>query len=120
MGDDGDDKITVSRKYMASNKKLPTKEQLQAFAKRNNVKLPFSQVAVVVKTFRAGVLNAFVNCPVTLSDEKYVDFEGVLTAWTEKNERFTFEMRAGQVKYVFESDKQPMIEVSAEAAEWLE
>mmetsp|Transcript_148349 Transcript_148349/g.413260 ORF Transcript_148349/g.413260 Transcript_148349/m.413260 type:complete len:1150 (+) Transcript_148349:72-3521(+) len=115
-----DERSTLARAFMADNKRLPTKEQLQSFARSRGKPIPYSAVATVVKDFRGRLVGAAVNSQVTVCDTYGAEFPGCLRAWSEKNERWNLDVwKGGDTRYNFASDKQPIIEVSAEFATWL-
>mmetsp|Transcript_56223 Transcript_56223/g.174366 ORF Transcript_56223/g.174366 Transcript_56223/m.174366 type:complete len:487 (+) Transcript_56223:2056-3516(+) len=115
-----DDRATAARAFTAENKRLPTKEQLQSFARGRGKSIPYSAVASVQKDFRMKLLNAAVNSSVAVYDSYGADYEGSFRAWTEKNERWMLDVWQGSdSRYNFSSDKQPILEVSAEFAAWL-
>mmetsp|Transcript_42145 Transcript_42145/g.132663 ORF Transcript_42145/g.132663 Transcript_42145/m.132663 type:complete len:304 (+) Transcript_42145:1-912(+) len=118
--DPEDERATVVRVFMAENRRLPTKEQLQRFAGSRGKSIPYSAVATVVKDFRAKLLNAVVNTTVKVFDIYGSDYEGCMRAWTEKNERWNLDVwQGGKTRFNFNSDKQPIIEVSDAFADWL-
>lgn len=114
------EKMTLVRGAMASTKTLPTNTQLQAHAKSAGTPLKFAEVAPIAKSFRAKLLNAVVNTQITLTDAYGAKSEGMLRAWTEKNESWHLDVfPAPNQRFDFESPKQPKIEISDEFAEWL-
>lgn len=114
-----DERASLIRGYLASSKRLPTKEQLQSFAKGRGKPIPYSAVAPLVKDFRAKLLGAAVNTQVTVYDAYGAPFEGSLRAWSEKNERWSLDVwLPNYTRFNFMADKQPIIEVSDEVAAW--
>jgi hypothetical protein len=63
-----DAKLTVARQYVGTNKRLPTKEQLQSFAKAQGTPLKFSDVGPLHKTLRAKMLDSAKDTQVIVED----------------------------------------------------
>jgi len=119
--DPEDERGTIVRTFIAENKKLPTKEQLQSFARGRGKSIPFSAVAIVVKDFRTKLVNSVLNSSVSVFDIYGTQYDCKFQAWTEKNERWALDVWQGaKTRFNFQSDKQPIIEVSPEFAAWLE
>jgi len=118
--EDNDERAALIRGYVADAKRLPTKEQIQSFARGQGKPIPYSAVATVFKDFRAKLVGAAVGSQVVVYDVYGADFPGCLRAWAEKNERWSLDIwPAGDTRYNFTADKQPIIEVSEEFAAWL-
>merc|ERR1712136_514185 len=58
----------VARQYVGTNKRLPTKEQLQSFAKAQGTPLKFSDVGPLHKTLRAKMLDSAKGTQVIVED----------------------------------------------------
>eukprot|EP00419_Tripos_fusus_P029980 CAMPEP_0172726966 /NCGR_PEP_ID=MMETSP1074-20121228/91407_1 /TAXON_ID=2916 /ORGANISM="Ceratium fusus, Strain PA161109" /LENGTH=1140 /DNA_ID=CAMNT_0013554071 /DNA_START=72 /DNA_END=3494 /DNA_ORIENTATION=+ len=118
--DDDDHRTALIRSYVASSKRLPTREQLQSFARARGQPIPYSAVATVVKDFRSKLLGAAVNSHVACFDTYGAAFPGELRNWCEKNERWSIDVWQAQEmrRFNFISEKLPILEVSAEVAAW--
>eukprot|EP00929_Paragymnodinium_shiwhaense_P037631 TRINITY_DN20012_c0_g2_i1.p1 TRINITY_DN20012_c0_g2~~TRINITY_DN20012_c0_g2_i1.p1 ORF type:complete len:1125 (-),score=293.13 TRINITY_DN20012_c0_g2_i1:277-3651(-) len=118
--DDDDEKFWVTRNSTCSSGKVPTKEQLQAFAKTAGKPLKFSEVAPLLKEFKTKLLNSFLETPVMVTDIYGTEAEGVLSDWTETNEKWYLDVwPSEESRFAFRSDKAISIEVSEKAMEWL-
>merc|ERR1712136_479181 len=115
-----DAKLTVARQYVGTNKRLPTKEQLQSFAKAQGTPLKFSDVGPLHKTLRAKMLASAKDTQVIVEDAYGDGTTGEMRAWKEQNEKFNFDVWPAQDKRLdFGGAKQPGIECSDEFASWL-
>jgi len=115
-----DAKLTVARQYVGTNKRLPTKEQLQSFAKAQGTPLKFSDVGPLHKTLRAKMLDSAKDTQVIVEDAYGDGTTGEMRAWKEQNEKFNFDVWPAQDKRLdFGGAKQPGIECSDEFASWL-
>jgi len=115
-----DAKLTVARQYVGTNKRLPTKEQLQSFAKAQGTPLKFSDVGPLHKTLRAKILDSAKDTQVIVEDAYGEGTTGEMRAWKEQNEKFNFDVWPAQDKRLdFGGAKQPGIECSDEFASWL-
>jgi len=115
-----EEKLGLVKTFAAAKKRLPTKEQLQAFAKNNGQPLKYSEVAPLSKAFRGKLLDAIVGCEVTAVDTTQKKTTGTLQAWEEKNDhwRLNIETQDG-TRFRFTAVREPPIEVSAAVADWL-
>jgi len=106
--------------HMAESKRLPTKEQLQSLARKQGKPIPYSAVATVFKDFRVCLVNAGLNGKIIAVDAYGVEHVGNMRAWSEKNERWSLDVWTDDnLRYSFNSVKQPIIEVSDDFAAWL-
>jgi len=118
--DDGDANLNIIRAYVASNKKLPTPEQLRSYAKSQSTPLKYSVVAPLIKDFREKIVSSTVKTDVTVADDYYVETVGNLRGWSQKNENWSLDVwPSATERFNFMSAKQPIIEVSDAFAEWL-
>jgi len=118
--EDDNEQLTIARKCIASSKRLPTNQQLQAFFKNEGKALKFAEVAPLVKAFRAKLLDSAKNTKVTVGDTYGTDTEGMFRAWTEKNDRWNLDIwPAPDQRFDYAAAKQPIIEISDEYAEWI-
>jgi len=118
--DDDNEQITLARGCIAGTKRLPTNQQLQAFFKNAGKSLKFSDVAPLVKAFRAKLLDSAKNTKVTVGDAYGTDEVGMLRGWTEKNDRWNLDVwPAPDQRFDYAAAKQPIIEISDEYAAWL-
>jgi len=65
--EDDNEQLTIARKCIASSKRLPTNQQLQAFFKNEGKALKFAEFAPLVKAFRSKLLDSAKNTKVTLA-----------------------------------------------------
>merc|ERR1712083_191835 len=107
---DGDEQLTtLVRKNMGEMKKLPTKEQLQAFAKKEGKPIKYSEVAPLLKSFRTKLLNAFLESRVTVVDTYGTATVGTLADWSETNEKWMLDVWPSvDTRIAFKSDKLPI------------
>lgn len=106
--------------HVAQTRRLPTKELLQALARRSGQSLTYALAAQCVNEFRARLLDVAVGLQVQVTDANLAEFTGVLKAWSEKNHRWSFDVwPAADRRLNFASERQPAIEVSEEFAAWL-
>lgn len=118
--DDDNVQMMLVRGFIASKRRLPTKEQLQSFAREQGKQLPYSAVAPLVKEFRSKMLDSVVNLQVLVTDTYGVSTSGCMRAWMEKNDRWSLDVwPTGDMRFNFSADKQPIIEASEEFAAWL-
>jgi len=121
--DEDDERTALVRSYLTASRRLPTKEQLQSFARGRGKSLPYSAVAPLTKSFRAKLLDAVLGCQVEAFDTYGAAFPGTLRAWSEKNEHWCLDVwqtegDAACARFNFVADKQPAIEVSQDVAAW--
>jgi len=115
-----DVKLSLARKSVATNKKLPTKEQLQSFAKNEGQPLKFSEVTPLLTDFRSKLLKACIETEVSVTDSYLCAISGTLTDWSESNERWKLEVWPDpETRLHCKSDKQIDIEIADEVAEWI-
>jgi len=118
--EDDDEKLRLARSCMGEKKRLPTKEQLQAFARGQGKPLKYAEVAPLMKSFRSLVVGAAVDTNVLVEDQYATLTRGDLRAWSEQNEHWNLDVWPSLMKrFNFASDKQPVIEASDEFAAWL-
>jgi hypothetical protein len=118
--DDGDGNLRILRGYVTNTRRLPSAQQLMSFAKSNDTPLKFSIVAPLIKEFRQKIMDSAIGTRVTVQDDYMVESNGVLRAWSEKNENWALDVwPTGQTRYNYTDRKQPIIEVSDEFADWL-
>jgi len=121
--EDDDEREKLCRTFMATSPhKLPTKEQLQAYARNQGKPLPYSSVAPLVKEFRKKLVSSIMNCQVKVMDVYGAEFEGVLHGWSEKNENWTLDVWTETSRFNFTADSKQtiLIEIAADFAEWLQ
>mmetsp|Transcript_79379 Transcript_79379/g.179108 ORF Transcript_79379/g.179108 Transcript_79379/m.179108 type:complete len:204 (+) Transcript_79379:1-612(+) len=116
-----DKKLEVARLCLSTNKKLPTKEQLQAFARGRGKPLSYAHVAPVHKGFCSKLMGAVAGLEVTLVDDASVQYTGTLQEWSEKNDRWLLKVCLdGGARCNFSSAGAPALEVSDTLADWLQ
>jgi len=107
--------------YVASNRKLPTSAQLQSYARSNSTPLKYSEVAPLIKNFRAKMMDNAIGSTVKIADDFLVETDGQLRAWSENNETWKLDVwPTAQSRFNFTATKQPIIEVSEAFAVWLQ
>jgi hypothetical protein len=115
-----DAKLTVARKYLGTQKRMPTKEQLQSYAKAQSQPLKFSEVGPLFKLFRTQMLNSVKDTQVSIADAYSDETIGELRGWREQNERFNFDLWPSEdVRLDYALAKQPVIECSEAFAAWI-
>jgi len=119
--EDDNTKYNLIRRAVAETRRLPTKEQLQIFAKKEGLPLKFSEVAPLIANFRKKLLDAFVEKKVTIVSGHTDSYTGTLSAWSVKNEKWLLDVwPASDRRYHFRADvRQPSLEVSSSVAKWL-
>jgi len=119
--EDDDEKSNLARGVTSQQKRLPTKEQLQNAAKSAGKPLKFSEVAPLLKDFRAKLFNVAKSCGVEIFDAYNASYEGTLHAWSEKNENWTIDVFQEEENRLlrFSLNKQPVIEFDDAFVEWL-
>jgi len=113
------DGMDLVREFASKKGRVPTREQLQAFARHHGMPLKYSEVAPVARNFRTVLLDSFVGASVIGKNESGGEFKGQLQAWTEKNEHWDLSLAAEDRVYHLESRKDIAIEVADEVAVWL-
>merc|ERR1712203_709012 len=90
--DDDNVQLTMLRNCISERKKMPTKEELQATARKEGIALKFSEVAPLIADFRAKLLDAFVERKITVSDPWDTDTTGTLSAHEIKNDKWKLDI----------------------------
>lgn len=107
-------------KFVATQKRLPTTSQLQAFAKNAGTPLKYSEVAPLLKEFRNALLDAAKNTEVTVADAFEVDTQGKMKKWSIQNDNWSLDIWTSDGKrYDYRSNKEPAFMVSDDWAAWL-
>jgi len=117
--DDDNVGFKIMRKFMSEKRIAPTREQLQAFGRVNEVQLTYAQAAPLMVDFRKKLLQNMVGCTVTCMDEQQHSEKGSLRSWKEKNDRLTVEVQT-ENRFEFQSAKFVPLSMSDEFADWLE
>jgi len=118
--EDDDTKSKLVCAQTSEAKRLPTKEQVQAYAKSKGAPLKYSDVAPLAKGFRCKLLDAVVQTQVVVVDKYEKETKGTLRGWTEKNERFSFDVLIdSSTRFNCTATKQPIIEIGDDFAAWL-
>lgn len=118
--EDDNVQFKVVRAFLGANKRMPSREQLQTFARGQGTSLAYSAVAPLVKDFQGRLLKAWVGLQVSCTDPYGTSSPGVLKNWTEKNDRWNLDVWPSEgVRFNFQSDKAPILEISEEVATWL-
>eukprot|EP00405_Crypthecodinium_cohnii_P009435 CAMPEP_0206438026 /NCGR_PEP_ID=MMETSP0324_2-20121206/11376_1 /ASSEMBLY_ACC=CAM_ASM_000836 /TAXON_ID=2866 /ORGANISM="Crypthecodinium cohnii, Strain Seligo" /LENGTH=1006 /DNA_ID=CAMNT_0053905389 /DNA_START=57 /DNA_END=3077 /DNA_ORIENTATION=+ len=115
----GDEKLSTARLFTCEKKRLPMKDQLQLFAKNRGQPLKYSEVAPLVRSLRKILLDGVVGLQIIAVDSTNKKTEGVLKAWSEKNDRWSVDVESEGQLIRYSSPKDPVLEVSLEVAEWL-
>lgn len=113
------DGMDLLRQFTSQKRRIPTREQLQMWAKNHGQPLKYSEVAPLVRNFRKVLLDAFVNVEITATNSTRTEFKGLLTTWTEKNEHWDMTLLAGDRQFHLTSVKNIVIEVTDDVAVWL-
>lgn len=114
------DMCELYRSYVVATSRLPTTVQLQNCARNSGSPLPYSVAAPLVKECRSWFLNASLSREVVVVDSFGSSAAGVLTAWSESNDRWGLELTAEGRRLVFKGDREPSFAVSETWLEWLE
>jgi len=115
-----DEKLSLVRAFTEDKSRMPTKEQLQLFAKNRGQPLKYSEVAPLSKNFRRLLIDAAVDCQVVATDATQKKCTGDLKSWEEKNEHWRLDvLREDGIKFRFTSLKEVTLEVSPAFAAWL-
>merc|ERR1712151_1089259 len=115
-----DARLALVQKYVATLKRLPTKEQLQVFAYEQGTPLNFKIIAPLLKDFRAMLLRTAVDSKVIVADSCGTEAPGTLQTWVEKNELWSLVLLMdGNQRVNFSFACQPIIEVSDAYVAWL-
>lgn len=111
----------VLRDYMMQNKKLPTPEQLQIYAKSNtDVSLQYLTAVPLIRKYRSWILDAAVGSEVSIVDAFGKLVRGSLRSWSEVNENWTVDVCSSEGRIIFKSkSKEPAVSVSELWAQWL-
>jgi len=117
--DDDNEGFKMMRKFMSEKRIAPNREQLQAFARVNDVKLSYAQAAPLMVDFRKKLLQNMVGCKVTCTDEQGHAEKGALRSWKDRNDRLTVEVQT-ENRFQFVSTKFVPLSMSDEFADWLE
>jgi len=80
--------VAIVRGFCAEKRQVPTKEQLQTFAKNQDPpqSVPFSKAAAVMLAFCPKLLDGAVETKVVLSDAQGTETTGTLRKWTSPTE----------------------------------
>merc|ERR1740121_519261 len=95
--------------------------------------LKYSEIAPLMRDFRQKLFNVLHGCKVKIVDLTQKAYIGTLTAWNEKNDRWSFEVAVDPVAtkgdpsgaagatgtFRFVASRCPGVEVSAKCAVWL-
>jgi len=116
--------MVIAQGFCAEKLQVPTKEQLQAFAKNAGKPIPFAKAAPAATAFRNKLLDAGVGCKVSMSDEAGTPQTGTLRSWKAPTENdWTFEMMGTGVDdgklLQYNGKKQPPIKAGADFVAWL-
>merc|ERR1712217_137411 len=117
--DDDDSNVHLVRQYLAERAVLPSQNQLQKFAKASGSKLKLKTGAKILRDVRCKLIDLYKSRQVTLY-EGTNPFNGVLKSWSEKNDRFSFDLwTTGGQRFAFVTEDRPAVEVSREVVQWI-
>merc|ERR1719183_3200677 len=106
--------------FLASSKRLPTKDQMGANARKMGKPLKYSEIATTHSGFRKQLFEAATDNKVLAFDAYDVEIEGVLRSWTEKNDSWALDVwPEDDLRLNYTLNKQPVVEVSDDFVEWL-
>merc|ERR1719491_2609014 len=77
---DGDG-MELIREFTSAKMRVPTREQLQQFARGHGKPLKYSEVAPLLRNFRKILLDAFAGVPVVAHSSTQAQFAGKLIVW---------------------------------------
>lgn len=119
--EDDDENLRLIRSFVAEKLHLPSKEQLQSYAKSAGRTLKYSEVAPLVRSFRSKLFDSGVGAEVLVYDAALTEYRGVMRGWTEKNESWSVDLWPDEPgkRYNFTLNHQPNVDMSAEFADWL-
>mmetsp|Transcript_91575 Transcript_91575/g.158504 ORF Transcript_91575/g.158504 Transcript_91575/m.158504 type:complete len:991 (-) Transcript_91575:157-3129(-) len=111
----------VLRDYLMQNKKLPTPEQLQIYAKSNtDVSLQYLTAVPLIRKYRSWILDAAVGTEVSIVDAFGKLVRGSLRSWSEVNENWMVDVCGEEGRIIFKSkSREPAVSVSELWAQWL-
>lgn len=111
----------VLRDYVLQNKKLPTPEQLQVFAKSNTeVSLAYATAMPLIRKYRSWILDAAIGSDVSIVDAFNKLVRGSLRAWSEVDACWSMDVYSSEGRVVFKSkSREPAVSVSELWAHWL-
>merc|ERR1712117_267774 len=113
------DGMDLLRKYTWSHRRIPTREQIQAWATSQGQPMKYSEVAPLLRAFRKSLLDACVGVEVVAKSSSRAEFEGTLASWSEKNEHWDMQLLAGAARYQLTSPNDITVAVGEEVAVWL-
>jgi len=117
--DDSDTQYRVLRKFMHEKKLMPTREQVQAYAKKEGETISFGKVAPLLKEFRSMIMTHCLNKSVTCWDDKGHEVKGTMKGFVEKNDRVNLDIFGNPGHWDFGSTKLPTIAASEALSDWL-
>jgi len=121
--EEGEAKMDLCRlccAFVAEKRRLPPSQHLQGFAKERGLALGYSAVAPLLRDFARRLFDASVGCTLRCEDDKGNVISGTLSAWSEKNGRWSLHVDTLQEQfYDFRSDKAPNVEFSDELVSWI-
>lgn len=118
--DDNDASEAVYREYCAINKQLPTVEQLTQFATEQEKPLSHAAVATLIRGSREKLFNAYISADLVLVTPNGSEYIGSVVRWSEKNERFFFDIWPSHgSRMEFEGEMPIPIELKEHTAHWL-
>jgi len=115
---DGDG-MDLPRQFTSKKGRVPTREQLQAWARNRGQPLKYSEAAPLVRKFRKVLLDACIGMEITAGNIHSAEFEGTLMSWTEKNAHWDMTLRSGDTQYQLTSHKDVIVEVTDDVSVWL-
>jgi len=78
--------VAIVRAFCVEKGQLPTKDQLQTFAKNQGQSVPFAKAASVMKAFCPKLLDAAIDGMVVLADAQDTKATGTLRSWSSPSE----------------------------------
>jgi hypothetical protein len=118
--EDDNEQLKLAKELTAKSKRLPTKEQLQANAKAAGKPLKYSEVAPLISTFTKKLFDSAKHTQILVVDAYNAEETGTMREWSEKNQNWKLDVWPDDDRrFNYTLNKQPVIEVSDEFAEWL-
>merc|ERR1711997_590709 len=104
------DGMDLLRQFTSKKGRIPTREQLQAWARNHGQPLKYSEAAPLVRRFRKVLLDACKGVEVTARNRSQAEFKGVLSSWTEKNGHWDMTLLTGDRQYHLTSLRDVVVE----------
>jgi len=117
----GNEQMKLAIDFMCAAKRLPTKDQMGANARKMGKPLKYAEIATTHSGFRKKLFEAATDNKVLAFDAYDVEIEGSMRGWTEKNDSWALDVwPEDDLRLNFTLNKQPVVEISDDFVDWLQ